>query len=189
MGEIDEFEAATALAPPEPEQVLLPAPEPSPLAVQDPEPPLPSPVPEKPTITDRQPRALFDCAKCPAFCCSVYERVQTNRRDVARLAKFFGVPYEVAEKRYTRIVEGERVLKRVPDKVLDETCMFLDQDARRCTIYHARPGTCRAYPTTRRCAYYDLLRFERRQQGDDTVVPVIRITFQEWRKPSGGGTE
>ena len=181
MGEIDEFDAATALAPGAPE----PAPPPPSVA---PEPDL-QPVPENRTITDRQPRALFDCAKCPAFCCSVYERVQTNRRDINRLAKFFGVPYEVAEKRYTRIVDGERVLKRVPDKVLDETCMFLDQDTRRCTIYHARPGTCRSYPTTRRCAYYDLLRFERKQQGDDTVVPVIRITFQEWRKPNGGGTD
>ena len=184
MVEIDEFQAAAAL---DPASASEPTPVAAPLAVPAPEPALPPPVPEKPTITDRQPRALFDCGKCPAFCCSVYERVQTNRRDVNRLAKFFGVSYEVAEKRYTRIVEGERVLKRVPDKVLDETCMFLDQDARRCTIYHARPGTCRAYPTTRRCAYYDLLRFERKQQGDDTVVPVIRITFQEWRKPNGGG--
>ena len=186
MGETDEFEAAAALAPPTAEAALLPPSEPSPLPVPASEPALPPPVPEKPTITDRQPRALFDCAKCPAFCCSVYQRVQTNRRDVARLARFFGVSYEVAEKRYTRIVEGERVLKRVPDKILDETCIFLDQDARRCTIYHARPGTCRAYPTTRRCAYYDLLRFERKQQGDDTVVPVIRITFQEWRKTGEG---
>jgi Fe-S-cluster containining protein len=179
MGEIDEFQTATALDP-------GPASEPVPLPPA-PEPALPPFVPEKPTITDRQPRALFDCGQCPAFCCSVYERVQTNRRDVNRLAKFFGVPFEVAERRYTRMVEGERVLKRVPDKVLDEACMFLDQDTRRCTIYHARPGTCREYPTTRRCAYYDLLRFERRQQGDDTVVPVVRITFQEWRKPDGGG--
>jgi Fe-S-cluster containining protein len=147
----------------------------------------PAPVVPKPTVKDRQPRARFDCSKCPAFCCAVYERVQTNRRDVARIAKHFGLSYEAAERRYTRLYESERVLKRVPDKVLGECCTFLNQETRRCTIYNARPGTCRAYPETTRCAYYDLLQFERRQQGDDTVVPMVRITFQEWRKPNGGG--
>src|SRR3712207_5471396 len=135
MSGIDEFQAAAALDPAPVAEVSAPLPallEP-PAAVPVPGPA--SPAPEKPTITDRQPRALFDCGKCPAFCCSVYERVQTNRRDVNRLAKFFGVSYEVAEKRYTRIVEGERVPKRVPDKVLAETCLFLDPDTRRCTIY------------------------------------------------------
>jgi uncharacterized protein len=174
MGEMNEFEIAQAR--------LDPAPEPAPLEAA-----LKAPATEKPTITDRQPRALFDCGKCPAFCCSVYERVETKRRDINRLAKYFDVPYAVAERRYTKVVDGERVLRRVPDKVLDEACMFLDQDSRRCTIYHARPGTCREYPTTRRCAYYDLLRFERRQQDDDTVVPVVRITFQKWKKPNGNG--
>ena len=147
----------------------------------------PAPVVPTPTVKDSQPRTLFDCGKCPAFCCSVYERVQTNRRDVARLARYFGISYAAAERRYTRLREGERVLKRVSDRVLGEACMFLDQETRRCTIYHARPGTCRAYPGTTRCAYYDLLQFERRQQGDDTVVPVVRITFQNWRKPNGSG--
>jgi Fe-S-cluster containining protein len=146
-----------------------------------------APAPSKPTVKDSQPRVRFDCAKCPAFCCAVYERVQTNRRDVARLAKHFGISYAAAERRYTRLREGERVLKRVPDKVLGECCAFLDQETRRCTIYHARPGTCRAYPETTRCAYYDLLQFERRQQDDETVVPVVRITFQEWRKPNANG--
>ena len=147
----------------------------------------PAPAVPKPTVKDSQPRVRFDCSKCPAFCCSVYERVQTNRRDVARLARHFGLSYEAAERRYTRIREGERVLKRVPDKVLGECCTFLDQETRRCTIYHARPGTCRAYPETTRCAYYDLLQFERRQQGDVTVVPIVRITFQDWKKPNGNG--
>jgi Fe-S-cluster containining protein len=147
----------------------------------------PTPAAPRPTIKDSQPRVRFDCSKCPAFCCSVYERVQTNRRDVARLAKHFGLTFAQAQRRYTRVREGERVLKRVPDKVLGEACMFLDQTTRRCTIYDARPGTCRAYPETTRCAYYDLLQFERRQQDDDTVVPVVRITFQEWKRPNGSG--
>jgi Fe-S-cluster containining protein len=130
-------------------------------------------------IKDEQPRALFNCSKCPAFCCSIYERVKVNRRDLRRLARHFGVSEEVAERRYTRERDGERVLKRVPDSLFEETCTFLDQKTRGCTIYEARPEVCRGYPPTRRCAYYDLLQFERKQQGDEGVLPVIRITFRD----------
>jgi uncharacterized protein len=38
---------------------------------------------------------------------------------------------------------------------------------------------CRAFPGRSRCAYYDLLQFERAQQGDESVVPVVTITFRE----------
>ena len=42
-------------------------------------------------ITAAKPRSYYDCVKCPAFCCSVYERVQVTKRDIRRLAKHFGV--------------------------------------------------------------------------------------------------
>ena len=140
------------------------------------------PAPESepaPVIKDDQPRAYFDCNKCPAFCCSVYERVRVTRRDVTRLAKHFGVPFEVAWRRYTKDYEKERVLKRVDDYIFGETCTFLDQRTRRCTVYTARPAPCREYPNRSRCAYYDLLQFERAQQGKDSIVPVIQLTFRE----------
>ena len=124
-------------------------------------------------------RALYDCEKCPAFCCSVYERVAANKRDVARLAKHFGVSEEIARKRYTRTIDGETVLRRSEDPILGEACMFLDRETRGCTVYHARPGTCRQYPVTARCAYWDLMKFERRQQGDETIVPRVSIYFIE----------
>jgi Fe-S-cluster containining protein len=154
----------------------------------------PAPAPQavgtpEPVIKDDQPRAYFDCNKCPAFCCSVYERVRVTKRDVARLAKHFGVPFEVAWRRYTKDYENERVLKRVKDYIFEETCMFLDQRTRRCTVYHSRPGTCREYPNRSRCAYYDLLQFERKQQGNDTVVPVIQLTFREVEQIEVGGED
>lgn len=133
------------------------------------------------TIKDEQPRVYFDCNKCPAFCCSVYDRVQVTARDVNRLARHFRVSVETAKRRYTKINKesGERVLRRVEDSIFEETCMFLNQETRGCGIYHARPGVCREYPDRSRCAYYDLLQFERRQQADDTVVPLVQITFRE----------
>ena len=133
-------------------------------------------------ITDEQPRVYFDCSKCPAFCCSVYERVQTTDRDIRRLAKHFGVSFETAKRRYTKMNGDERVLRRVKDVIFEETCMFLNQETRGCGIYHARPGVCREYPDRSRCAYYDLLQFERRQQDDKNVIPLIQITFLEVKK-------
>jgi Fe-S-cluster containining protein len=145
-------------------------------------------------ITDEQPRVYFDCSKCPAFCCSIYERVQVTKRDVNRLAKYFGVTLETAEKRYTKIHKetGERILRRKKDVVFEEACQFLNPETRGCGIYHARPQVCREYPDRSRCAYYDLLQFERRQQDDENVLPLIQITFREVEKKTlhdGNGSE
>jgi Fe-S-cluster containining protein len=135
-------------------------------------------------VTDEQPRVYFDCSKCPAFCCSVYERVQVSKRDLNRLAKYFEVSAEAAEKRYTKIdrSSNERVLRRKKDVIFEQACMFLNQETRGCTIYHARPQVCREYPDRTRCAYYDLLRFERIQQDDPDVLPLVQITFREVKK-------
>lgn len=130
-------------------------------------------------ITDDQPRVYFDCSKCPAYCCSIYERVQVTKRDLNRLAKHFGVPAEVAAKRYTKIHKesGERILRRTKDVIFEEACQFINPETRGCTIYHARPQVCREYPVRSRCAYYDVLQFERTQQDDENVLPLIQITF------------
>ena len=134
------------------------------------------------TIKDEKPRTYFDCAKCPAYCCSIYDRVQVTQRDINRLAKHFGVSPETARRRYTKMWKDERVLRRVKDVIFPETCMFLDQETRGCTIYHARPAVCREYPARSRCTYYDMLQFERKQQADETVVPVVQITYHEVKK-------
>ena len=94
-----------------------------------------------------------------------------------RLASHFGVTPEVALARYTKVFGKERILRRRADRLFGQACMFLNQETRKCTIYDARPGTCREFPTTSRCAYYDLIEFEREQQNDPDVVPLVKITF------------
>ena len=131
------------------------------------------------TITDGQPKVYYDCAKCPAYCCAIYDRVQVTKRDIKRLARHFDVTYEVAERRYTTKWQDEPVLRRKADPIFSKACKFLDPQTRGCTIYHARPAVCREYPARSRCAYYDLLQFERRQQDDETVVPLVQITFRD----------
>ena len=98
-------------------------------------------------------------------------------RDVRRLAAHFGVAPEVAMARFTKLNGKERILRRRSDRLFGQACMFLNQDTRKCTIYHARPGTCREFPDTSRCAYFDLIEFERQQQDDPDVVPLVKITF------------
>ena len=127
-------------------------------------------------------RSYYDCTDCPAYCCSIYDRVQVTKRDIRRLAKYFGVTEEQATNRYTKMYSKERVLRRKADPLFGQACQFLNPETRGCTIYHARPSVCREYPTTTRCAYYDLLKFERNQQDDLKVIPLVKITFKNGNK-------
>lgn len=123
-------------------------------------------------------KLYYDCLKCLAFCCSIYERVVVSNRDLKRLARHHGVTPEVAEKLYTKKHEKERILKRRKDPVLGKSCMFLHPVTRGCTIYEGRPQICREYPNQSRCGYYDILQFEREQQDDPNIVPLIELTFK-----------
>jgi Fe-S-cluster containining protein len=113
----------------------------------------------------------YDCSKCPAYCCS-YERINVDKRDIGRLARHFGLTYEQAEKRFTKIREGERVLRHQKDRIYGTICMNLDLETRRCTVYEARPGVCRQYPVINKCGYYEFLSWERRHQDNDDFIPL-----------------
>jgi Fe-S-cluster containining protein len=118
-------------------------------------------------------RVNYSCAKCPAFCCT-YAEIEITQRDIARLARHFDLSHAAAEERFTKSdAKGKiRMLRHRKDKIFDSACMFLDQEKRRCTVYEARPGVCRKYPDSSRCGYYDFLRFERTQQGDEEYVAL-----------------
>jgi Fe-S-cluster containining protein len=118
-------------------------------------------------------RAKYSCAKCPAYCCT-YTEIEVQKRDIERLARHFDLGFREAEEKFTKLdAKGEvRMLRHKKDKIFDSTCMLLDQEKRRCTVYDARPGVCRKYPDTSRCGYYDFLKFEREQQGDETLVAL-----------------
>ena len=117
------------------------------------------------------PSASYNCLKCPAYCCS-YARIIIKKKDLARLAKHHGMSEEKAKKKFTKKghEKGEVVLRHKKDEHFGTVCRFLDSKTRNCTIYHARPGICRDFPGTRRCGYYDFLKFERRAQEDDDYV-------------------
>jgi hypothetical protein len=118
-------------------------------------------------------RVSYRCDKCPAYCCT-YTEIEVTKRDVERLARHFGLSVRETEEKFTKLdAKGEvRMLRHKKDKVFDSTCMLLDQEKRRCTVYDARPGVCRKYPDSSRCGYYDFLKFEREQQGDEELVAL-----------------
>lgn len=128
----------------------------------------------------------YDCLKCVGYCCAIYERVHVNDADIRRLAKHFGITPEAAKRRFTKKDSdpGARVLKRSADPVFGQSCRFQNPETRLCSIYEARPGTCRDWPShgqKDRCVYYDILQFERRQQDDPGYVPIVEIKHIEGR--------
>ena len=117
-------------------------------------------------------KANYDCAKCPGYCCS-YPLIEIGKRDIARLAKHFGLTYAQAEKRFTRYDKGEKspALRHHKDRIFKSVCIFFDRKKRHCTVYEARPGVCRDYPPdTPTCGYYEFLKFEREQQDDPKFI-------------------
>lgn len=118
-------------------------------------------------------RVQYSCKKCPAFCCT-YSEIEITKRDIERLARHFDLSYAQAEERFTKVDPKKkiRMLRHKKDRYFDSACMMLDQKTRRCTVYEARPGVCRKFPDSSRCGYYDFLRFERTQQGDETLVAL-----------------
>ena len=114
----------------------------------------------------------YSCNKCPAYCCT-YAEIEITTRDVERLARHFDLDPEVAHDRFTKTSsKGVMMLRHRQDRIFDTACMFLDQKKRQCTVYDARPGVCRKYPDTTKCGYYEFLKFEREQQGDDKLVAL-----------------
>jgi len=121
----------------------------------------------------KQQRVKYSCEKCPGYCCT-YSGIEITRRDAVRLAGHFGLDHAIAEQRFTKPdAKGTaRLLRHRKDTIFESACTFFDQEKRCCTVYEARPGVCRKYPDSTRCGYYDFLKFEREQQGDENYVAL-----------------
>jgi Fe-S-cluster containining protein len=131
------------------------------------------PVVTSPEAEKNLPKLKYDCSMCPGYCCS-YDRINVSKRDITRLAKHFGLSFEEATERFTKIREGERVLRHQKDAIYGTICMNLDLKTRRCTVYEARPNVCREYPEKSRCGYYDFLKWERTHQDNPKFVPLTK---------------
>jgi hypothetical protein len=82
----------------------------------------------------------IDCRAC-ANCCKVAE-TDVTERDIARLARYLGMSAGAFIEQYTTasaFEQKEPILRR-----RDNGCIFLEGND--CTIYEARPDTCRDFP-------------------------------------------
>ena len=113
--------------------------------------------------------AAYNCSKCPGYCCS-YPLIPLKKRDVQRLADHFGLSFEAARRKFTK-VDGEEpyAMRRKADVHFGKICRFFDTEKRCCTIYNARPAICRDYPGGS-CGYYSFLMAERNSQDDPDHV-------------------
>jgi Fe-S-cluster containining protein len=86
---------------------------------------------------------LYDCLKCPSYCCT-YPRIAVTKRDIKRLARRFGIDAEVAERRFTKRghTKREKVLRHQQDEHFGSACRFLDLETRLCTVHTSRPDVC-----------------------------------------------
>lgn len=82
----------------------------------------------------------IDCRAC-ANCCKVAE-TDVTERDIARLARYLGIAPRAFIEQYTTasaFEQKEPILRR-----RESGCVFLDGND--CTVYEARPDTCRDFP-------------------------------------------
>lgn len=122
--------------------------------------------------------AKYDCSKCPGYCCS-YPNITLKKADVRRLAAFFDLTFDEAERKFTREAYGQKwTMRRKKDVNFGKICRFFDTSKRNCTVYEARPEVCRDYPNDNRCGYYDFLKYERKHQEDETYV--AKTNSEEW---------
>lgn len=116
-------------------------------------------------------KVRYNCAKCPGWCCT-YDEIEVSKYDIERLARRFELDFATAEQKFTKLKGAAILLRHKKDAIFDTACMFLDQEKRRCSVYEHRPRVCRSYPNGNKCGYYDFLRFEREQQGDEEIVAM-----------------
>ena len=116
-----------------------------------------------------------DCRAC-ANCCKVAE-TDVTARDAEKLAKYLGLTKKQFIAEYTTtsaFEESDMILRR-----RETGCIFLDGND--CSIYEARPATCRDFPHLMRGAGS----FESRmwQMVDRaTYCPIVYNSLEEFKK-------
>ena len=84
-----------------------------------------------------------ECAACGGACCRGRDGfVLVETPEIITVSDFLGISAEEFLEKFTRFVDGIRVLD---DRDDDDGCVFLDHEGR-CSIYPVRPVQCRTYP-------------------------------------------
>jgi Fe-S-cluster containining protein len=85
----------------------------------------------------------FNCTQCGDCCTGAPGFVWVNKEEIAALAQQVGIAdVDRFEHLYVRSVGLRKSLVEFPNG----DCVFFDGEARKCTVYEARPRQCRTWP-------------------------------------------
>ncbi len=84
----------------------------------------------------------FKCTQCGDCCTGAPGFVWVNKEEIAAIAAIVEMDVETFEDKYVRQIGVRKSLVEFPDGA----CVFFDTDARKCTVYEARPRQCRTWP-------------------------------------------
>ncbi|HUY34468.1 MAG TPA: YkgJ family cysteine cluster protein [Pirellulales bacterium] len=84
----------------------------------------------------------FQCTQCGDCCTGAPGYVWVNQEEIDALARKLGVDVADFERKYVRQVGVRRSLIEFDNG----DCVFFDGQARKCTVYDARPRQCRTWP-------------------------------------------
>ena len=88
----------------------------------------------------------FDCDRCGDCCRNIKDSVMVECLDLYRLARFFGMEMSDVVLQYTNtaFLAWAFPVFMLKTKQHGDACIFLK--ASKCSVYQARPRTCRTYP-------------------------------------------
>lgn len=84
----------------------------------------------------------FQCSQCGDCCTGAPGFVWVNQEEIEKLARKMGLEPEAFERLYVRQVGNRKSLVELPNG----DCALFDSEARKCTVYEARPRQCRSWP-------------------------------------------
>jgi Fe-S-cluster containining protein len=84
----------------------------------------------------------FECTQCGNCCTGAPGYVWVNKAEIAALAEHKNMSVEEFEQQYVRDVGVRKSLVEYENG----DCVFFDNIARNCTVYHHRPRQCKTWP-------------------------------------------
>ena len=92
---------------------------------------------DKPWYRDGLP---FECTQCGDCCTGAPGYVWVNNEEIAAIAAEIG---EEDIERFMALYVRHVGVRKSLREYSDGACVFFDTEARKCTVYHARPRQCR----------------------------------------------
>lgn len=129
----------------------------------------------------------FKCTGC-GKCCSNDGEVWLDLDEFVEVAESLKLEHDTFVNKFVAEIQSDwvKIVDKVDDNLssprIGQSCVFLADDSKTCTIYKHRPVQCRTYP------YWPSLLASRSSWNNESVMPP-EIKFQKHWTPESGGCE